>query len=479
MKQTIGESTRKSLLATAADRRQLRRSLLAWYDHNGRELPWRNRSAPQAAYKVLLSEILLQQTRASVVAVRYGDFLRRFPSLKALAESDLDQVLAAWAGLGYYARGRNLHRAAGYVREHYGGRFPRTPEALETLPGVGRYTAAAIAAIAFEQPVLPLDGNILRVSARLFACPRESPLLVEQAESLAASRSGQNSAHPTTRNGDFAQAMMDLGALICLPAKPRCEVCPVRRFCAAGRVGKGADYGAKAKAGLRPLRRGVAVVVRSGNSVLLVRRPAQGLLGAMRLPPITGLETGQVMGRGKTSSRTTSHPIRKGAGTGARGDAHDDARVWVERAKKYGRNCGTVRHTFTHFTLILQVFELSLAAHPKAVQKKAVQKEANNWIAQTRLAEIALPSLGWKILACADGASAKSAKTQSTKTQSAKTKSTKAKSPKAKSTKGKAQGKNLKGKSAKRKSVKTKAASVKSTKSKHTKAKGKKPKAKK
>ena len=379
-----------SLLTTAAERRQFRRSLLAWYDRNDRNLPWRKRSAPQAAYKVLVSEILLQQTRASVVAARYGDFVRRFPSLKALAEADLDQVLTAWAGLGYYARGRNLHRAAQQVREEYGGRFPRTPEGLQTLPGVGRYTAAAIAAIAFEHPVVPVDGNILRLAARLFACSRESPLLMEQIQSLAvlsstkqATRPTTNPAthptkhstkhptkHPTKRNGDFAQALMDLGALICLPANPRCAACPVAKFCAAGSVGKGADYGARAKPKPRPVRRGVAVLVRQGNRVLLVRRPADGLLGGMRLPPMTGLD--------KTSTPEVAQ--------------------WITRGKKYGIACGTVEHTFTHFRLVLRVFDLRLTTRPKTTQDKNT-----NWIATNRLTEIALPSLGRKVLGCTNG----------------------------------------------------------------------------
>ena len=203
-------------------------ALLAWYDRDRRILPWR--AAPGVAqdpYRVWLSEIMLQQTTVKAVLPRYADFLRRWPDVGALAAAELVQVLAAWAGLGYYARARNLHACAREVVGRFGGSFPRTEAELRTLPGIGDYTAAAIAAIAFGARATPIDGNIERVVARVFAVTTPLPAAKTEIRALAETMT------PETRSGDFAQAMMDLGATICTPKKPACGICPWLEACIA------------------------------------------------------------------------------------------------------------------------------------------------------------------------------------------------------------------------------------------------------
>jgi A/G-specific adenine glycosylase len=202
-------------------------ALLAWYERNRRLLPWR--AAPGVAhdpYRVWLSEIMLQQTTVKAVLPRYADFLRRWPDVTALATAELGEVLAAWAGLGYYARARNLHACAREVVERFGGRFPETEAELRTLPGIGGYTAAAIAAIAFGARATPIDGNIERVVARLFAVTRPLPAAKAEIRALAVSLT------PPERAGDFAQGLMDLGATLCSPRRPTCGLCPLNSGCA-------------------------------------------------------------------------------------------------------------------------------------------------------------------------------------------------------------------------------------------------------
>ena len=195
--------------------------LLAWYDRHRRVLPWRARHGEQPdPYRVWLSEIMLQQTNVKTVAPYYAKFLARWPTVEALGGASLDDVLRAWAGLGYYARARNLHACAKAVAENHGGKFPASLEALRALPGIGDYTAAAVAAIAFDAPAVPVDGNVERVVARLFAVEQALPAAKPAIKRLAASLL------PARRSGDFAQALMDLGATICSPKRPACALCP-------------------------------------------------------------------------------------------------------------------------------------------------------------------------------------------------------------------------------------------------------------
>ncbi len=251
--------------------------LLAWYDRHARDLPWRVRPSDTRRadpYAVWLSEVMLQQTTVAAVRGYYARFLALWPDVNALAGADDGAVMAAWAGLGYYARARNLLACARAVMRDHGGRFPTTEAGLRALPGVGPYTAAAIAAIAFGAPATVVDGNVERVMARLFACrtplPAAKPALHAFAESLT----------PACRPGDHAQAVMDLGATICTPRRPACGICPWMARCAARAQGIAAELPRRAVRLPKPLRHGTAFVGRRRDGAwLMERRPQSGLLG--------------------------------------------------------------------------------------------------------------------------------------------------------------------------------------------------------
>lgn len=263
--------------------------LLDWYDWAARELPWRVGPAARRAgelpdpYRVWLSEIMLQQTTVAAVKSYFERFTARWPTVADLAAADLDEVLGLWAGLGYYARARNLHKCARVVAKEHGGRFPEDEAALLTLPGVGPYTAAAITAIAFDRRAVVMDGNVERVMARLHAVEAPLPASKPELKSLA------DALTPDDRPGDYAQAAMDLGATICTPRNPACGICPWMARCRARALGIAAELPKKASKKAKPVRFGVCyVAVRPDGAVLLRRRPAKGLLGAMLEPPGTG-----------------------------------------------------------------------------------------------------------------------------------------------------------------------------------------------
>ncbi|WP_457798294.1 A/G-specific adenine glycosylase [Methylocystis sp. S23] len=270
------------MIKPPAERRKLGPALLAWYDAHRRDLPWR---APPGAradpYAVWLSEIMLQQTGVATVKGYFERFLARWPTVEALAAAPLDDVLAAWAGLGYYARARNLHACAGRVARDHAGRFPEAEEELLALPGVGPYTAAAIAAIAFEKPCAAVDGNVERVMARLHAI--ETP--ARQAKSRI--REKVEALLPPARAGDFAQALMDLGATVCTPRAPTCGACPWAAGCAAFAAQAQEAYPVKAQKAEKPRRRGAIFILRRGEETLLSRRPEKGLFGGMSAFPAT------------------------------------------------------------------------------------------------------------------------------------------------------------------------------------------------
>ncbi|MGB9364382.1 MAG: A/G-specific adenine glycosylase [Xanthobacteraceae bacterium] len=299
--------------------------LLRWYDRHRRVLPWRAKKGERAdPYRVWLSEIMLQQTTVKAVAPYYARFLARFPTVAELAAAPLEDVLKLWAGLGYYARARNLHACAKAVVERHGGEFPDTEEGLRALPGIGAYTAAAIAAIAFDQPASPVDGNIERVIARLFAVEEELPAAKPRIRAFAESLT------PQRRAGDFAQAMMDLGATICTPKKPACALCPWMASCAARMRGDQQSFPRKAEKKTGALRRGAAFVAVRTDGFLLVRtRPEKGLLGRMTEVPTTewlcDFDDTTALGRA---------PLKA----------------------KWRRTLGVVTHTFTHFPLELAVY---------------------------------------------------------------------------------------------------------------------------
>lgn len=308
--------------------------LLAWYDKHRRDLPWRAKPHETAApYRVWLSEIMLQQTTVAAVAPYYRAFLKRWPDVASLAAAELDDVCGAWAGLGYYSRARNLHRAAQTVAREHGGTFPRNSADVRALPGIGAYTAAAIGAIAFGEPVAAMDGNAERVIARLHAVEDELPKAKAKLATL-----GQGLV-PDARPGDFAQALMDLGSTVCLSKRPRCESCPLTGVCEGRRLGIAAGLPRKAARRARPLKRGAAFVAldRSG-AIYLVRRPPTGLLAGMFQPPL---------GPWGTSFPTPASALSEAPFSGA-----------------WERKPGFVRHGFTHFELELEIYVCRFRSRP-------------------------------------------------------------------------------------------------------------------
>ena len=355
----MGENGNESVSAAIAAEAGL---LLQWYDAHRRTLPWR--ALPGVVpdpYHVWLAEIMLQQTTVAAVGDYFRRFVARWPLLEDLAEAELDQVLHAWQGLGYYARARNLHRCARALVAEHGGRFPDTEAALRTLPGIGQYTAAAIAAIAFERPAVVVDGNVERVVARLFAIIRPLPGAKPELARLAGLLS------PALRPGDHAQAMMDLGATVCTPRAPSCGRCPWRAICLGRKAGIAQDLPRKAPKAARPIRHGIAFwAVRPDGAVLLRRRPERGLLGGMIEIP-------------STEWRGQAWP--EGPAAAAR---HAPAPA------EWRMLPGMVRHTFTHFHLELVVASARLGTDWPAIE--------GLWSPVERLGEHALPSVMKKIV---------------------------------------------------------------------------------
>ncbi len=342
--------------------------LLAWYDATHRKLPWRAPPGEMSdPYRVWLSEIMLQQTTVKAVAPYYAKFLAQWPTVEALAAADRDDVLKAWAGLGYYARARNLHACAQHVAQHHGGRFPDTEEALLTLPGVGPYTAAAIAAIAFGRRAAVVDGNVERVLARFFAVETPLPAAKKELRALA------DRIAPDRRPGDFAQAMMDLGATVCAPRTPSCMLCPVMAGCAGRARGLEAVLPYKVAKQEKPTRRGAAFFAsRWDGAVLLRRRPDKGLLGGMvEVPGTPWIEDGACEA--------------------------DDALSHAPVPAAWTRVPGEVRHTFTHFHLELAVFRANVP--PDAEIHGAARPESCMWVARAELRGQALPSVMRKVVA--------------------------------------------------------------------------------
>ncbi|RWP51983.1 A/G-specific adenine glycosylase [Mesorhizobium sp.] len=315
--------------AASGESAEIASRLLAWYDAHHRDLPWRiaprelARGVRPDPYRIWLSEVMLQQTTVEAVKSYFRAFVQKWPDVEALAASPTEDVMKAWAGLGYYSRARNLKACADLVARQ-GGRFPDTQAALRELPGIGAYTAAAIAAIAFDQPAAVVDGNVERVVSRLFSIA--TPL----SEAKADIRAYVERMVPATRPGDFAQAMMDLGATICTPRRPRCMLCPLRDDCSATVSGDPEHFPVRLPKAEKPLRRGAAfVAVRADGAILLRKRVEKGLLGGMTEVPTTGW-TARI--DGATTDAAAPFP----------GD-------W--------RPAGRIGHVFTHFGLELDVFK--------------------------------------------------------------------------------------------------------------------------
>ena len=339
------------------------RALLAWYDRHARVLPWRARGGARTEpYRVWLSEIMLQQTTVKAVAPYYARFLTLWPDVGALAAAKLDDVLRAWAGLGYYARARNLHACAIAVVERHGSVFPETLEDLRALPGIGDYTAAAIGAIAYDAPAVPVDGNVERVVTRLYAVEEELPAAKPRIKALAASLL------PPARAGDFAQALMDLGATICTPKKPACVLCPWSEACIARTRGEQEAFPRKAPKREGKLRRGAAfVVLRDDAQILMRTRPDKGLLAKMTEVP--GSEWSHDF---DIADALRSAPALRGK-------------------PKWRRLAGTVTHVFTHFPLQLTVFTATV---PRGTPAPGGMR----WVKLAQAGEEALPNVMRKVL---------------------------------------------------------------------------------
>ena len=355
------------------DAKLLGRRLLAWFKAEGRALPWRTGQA-RDPYRVWLSEIMLQQTTVAAVAPYYERFLARWPTVEALARADLDDVLHAWQGLGYYARARNLHRAAREVAGACGGRFPTDEAGLGRLPGVGPYTAAAVAAIAYGERTVPVDGNVARVIARLYGMPAGLPearaALRDRACAILPARRASNNAPPAGRAGDFAEALMDLGATVCTPRTPRCGACPWRSACRAFASGRPEAFPRKKKKTARPVRHAVVFWGEDGRGRVLVRRrPERGLLGGLMEFPST--------------------PWRAKPWPAAEVPRHAPAKGKWRRVAK-----GAFAHVFTHFVLRGEVVRARI---------RGAKIKDSRWWPVADLDRLALPSVMKKAAKLAGG----------------------------------------------------------------------------
>jgi A/G-specific adenine glycosylase len=348
----------------APDQRPRAADLLAWYDRHRRDLPWRAaRGETPDPYRVWLSEIMLQQTTVKTVGPYFERFLARWPNVRALAAAPLEDVLRLWAGLGYYARARNLHACAQAVAHTHRGRFPATEAELAALPGIGPYTAAAIAAIAFGVPTAAVDGNVERVVARLFAVEQELPAAKPAMRALA------QAIVPAERAGDFAQAVMDLGATICTPKRPACAACPWMKACAARRRGDPEVFPRKARKREGRLRCGAAfVVVRADGRLLLRSRPPKGLLGGMTEVPTT------IWAHDFDETRALLEAPR-----------------WPRVKSRWRRLPGVVRHVFTHFPLELGVYVTEVPARTPA-------PKGARWVPLADVFGEALPNVMRKVI---------------------------------------------------------------------------------
>jgi A/G-specific adenine glycosylase len=341
--------------------------LLAWYDRHRRRLPWRPLPGERPdAYRVWLSEIMLQQTGVKTVEPYFRKFLARWPDVDALGRASLDDVLRIWAGLGYYTRARNLHACAQAVRRDHGGEFPGTEQGLRALPGIGPYTAAAIAAIAFGRRTMPVDGNIERVVSRLFAVEQPLPQAKSLIQDLARTFLGAGDAK--SRAGDIAQALMDLGASICTPKKPACVLCPLIDDCAARARGDQQTFPRKLPKKPGAQRRGAAFVVTRGENLLVRTRSEKGLLGGMTEVPTSTWLTAQ-----DDQAALKQAPALKGIA-------------------RWHCKTGVVTHVFTHFPLELVVYRAKVAPRARA-------PEGMRWIPIATLGAEALPSLMRKVIA--------------------------------------------------------------------------------
>lgn len=332
-----------------------RAAILRWYDRHGRELPWRVKGGKRAdPYAVWLSEIMMQQTTIPMGTPYFLKFLTLWPTVQKLAAAPAEDVMREWAGLGYYARARNLHKCAKVIAGERGGKFPDTYDELLELPGIGPYTAGAISAICFDRPATVVDGNVERVMARVFAITQPLPL----SKKIMVQKANELSHEQTDRPGDYAQAMMDLGAMICTPRNPKCSLCPVSSFCEAKGKGIAETLPARAAKKKKPKKYGYVYFIEdSKDNILFETRPEKGLFGGMTGLPTSGW--GPVL-------KDVCHPPYLPA---QKIKTHPDREV---------------RHSFTHFDLTLIPCRVTWTG----------RKPANmDWVEARNVAKLGLPTL--------------------------------------------------------------------------------------
>ena len=340
-------------------------SLLTWYEGNKRAMPWRANRAP---YPVWISEVMLQQTQVRTVIPFFRRFMDRFPSLQALAGANEQQVLKAWEGLGYYARARNLRRTAAAIVTDHAGRFPRTASGLRALPGIGDYTAAAVASICFGEPIPAVDGNVLRVIARLDAIPRD--IRRPATRSVIAGRLA--AAIAPFPPGDFNQALMELGALVCRPRQPLCDVCPVRSWCKARQRSAVDRFPVKSPRKAIPHFDIVAAIIRKGPRILITRRRADQMLGGLWEFPGGKQEPGEAL------EATVHREIMEETGL----------RIEV------GPALCSVKHAYSHFRITLHAF---LCRYVSGRARK-IQNNGVCWVSPTRLGDYPFPAADRRII---------------------------------------------------------------------------------
>lgn len=364
-------------------RNAVRRALLAWYRRAARDLPWRRTKDP---YRVWLSEILLQQTRVETVLAYYERFVQAFPTVAALAAAPLERVLKLWEGLGYYTRARNLHRAARLIVREHGGRLPRTAAQWQELSGVGRYTAGAIASIASGEPVPAVDGNVQRVLARLF-CVRKS---IDDGATRAALWALARELLAESSPGDFNQALMELGARLCTPRRPRCDECPVQTWCQAYAAGVAERLPIRRARRPIPVVDAVVAVICRNSRYLLVRRPVDGLLGGLWTLP------GREVLDGQSQVEVLRTHLRQNLGV----------------AVAVGTQLAVIQHEFSHRRLRLHAYSCRLLGDDAArkattartrinsgVSRRPLPARAARWVAPDRLDDYACATVDRKLFA--------------------------------------------------------------------------------
>jgi A/G-specific adenine glycosylase len=352
--------TRRSDKSSHKKIREFRGQLLEWYDRHGRDLPWRAKDGTAAnPYHVWLSEIMLQQTTVRAVHDYFIKFIDKWPDIHALAAAGQEEVMQAWAGLGYYARARNLHSCARVVSRELAGVFPKNQQGLRQLPGIGEYTSAAMAAILYNEPATVVDGNIERVTARFFAVTEPLPA----AKATLKRQASAFFKDYTERPGDLAQALMDLGAAICIPKAPRCGLCPVSAHCMGKKAGNAALLPQKSSPGEKPQKFGYVYWIQDKQGRVLVhRRPQKGLLGGMACLPTTAWEE-----RSKKRPRPNT--------------------LFPAAANPGGKKAMRIRHSFTHFDLELEL--KTLRDHPQIDPPS----DGYFWSDVDQMAEIGLPTV--------------------------------------------------------------------------------------